>query len=154
MQVSVPQRERETVFWHSLAVVFKHKKAMDVFASIIPFENSVQLPRFHTKAGEQFIDLGRIVYLKAQLNYTVFYLLDGEQVVTSLSLSTYARLLEPCGFVRLHKSCLLNGQYLSRCEVIENQLLILPDRQQVTIARRRKAKIFQIKQGKNKASNG
>ena len=118
---------------------------MDVFASIIPFESAVQLPRFHTKAGEQLIDLGRIVYLKAQLNYTVFYLLDGEQVVTSLSLSTYARLLEPCGFVRLHKSCLLNGQYLSRCEVIENQLLILPDRQQVTIARRRKGIIKRLK---------
>ncbi len=112
---------------------------------LIPFESAVQLPRFHTKAGEQFIDLSRIVYLKAQLNYTLFHLVDGEQVVTSLSLSTYARLLEPCGFVRLHKSCLLNGQYLSRCEVIENQLLILPDRQQVTIARRRKGIIKRLK---------
>ncbi len=108
---------------------------------LIPFESAVQLPRFHTKAGEQFIDLGRIVYLKAQLNYTLFHLVDGEQVVTSLSLSTYARLLEPCGFVRLHKSCLLNGQYLSQCSLKSNHQLVLPDGKRAVIARRRRTMI-------------
>lgn len=75
---------------------------MDTFSAIIPSESAVSLPRFQTKSGEKAIDLGRIVYLNAQLNDTVFHLSDGEQAVTSLSLSTYARLLVPYGFIRLH----------------------------------------------------
>ena len=111
---------------------------------LIPFESAVQLPRFHTKAGEHFIDLGRIVYLKAQLNYTIFYLADGEQVVTSLSLGSYVALLESRGFLRLHKSYLLNLHYLPQCSLKSNHQLVLPDGKRAIIARRRRAMVKKI----------
>ena len=84
---------------------------MDTFTPMIPKESAVFLPRFQTKAGEKSIDICRIVYLKVQINYTMFYLSDGEQVITTLSLSNYARLLEPHGFIRIHKSYLVNERY-------------------------------------------
>ncbi len=111
---------------------------------LIPQESAVLLPRFHTKAGEQFIDLGRIVYLKAQLNYTLFYLADGEQVLTSLPLGSYAALLEPKGFLRFHKSYLLNLHYLPQCSLKSNHQLVLPDGKRVVIARRRRAMVKKI----------
>ncbi|AXE21994.1 LytTR family transcriptional regulator (plasmid) [Runella rosea] len=107
-------------------------------------ESAVQLPRFHTKAGEQFIDLVRIVYLKAQLNYTVFQLSDGEQVVTSLSLGSYAALLESQGFIRIHKSYLLNLHYLQQCSLKPNHQLVLPDGKRAVIARRRRSMVKKI----------
>ena len=51
---------------------------MDAFASIIPFESAAISPRFHTKSGEKHIALSRIVYLKVQLNYTLFQPEDAE----------------------------------------------------------------------------
>ena len=114
---------------------------MSSFLQPIPFESAVQLPRFQTKNGEQAIELSRILYLSAQGNYTRFHLDDGETVVTSHSLSIYARLLEQRGFVRVHKSHLLNPDFLKHCRIQQSQWLILPDRQTLEIARRRRAKL-------------
>lgn len=111
---------------------------MHTLPVITPFESAVFLPRFQTKAGEQVIDLRRILYLSGQGNYTLFHLEDGEQVVTSHSLSTYAPLLERLGFLRLHKSYLLNLHYLGQCTVQQFMFLTLPDGHTIEIARRRR----------------
>lgn len=102
------------------------------------FENSLLLPRFRTKAGETAIALRRIVYLSGQGNYTVFHLVDGEQVITTLSLSFYTELLERHGFLRVHKSCLLNLHYLMQCRFHRFYTLTLPDQRVLCIARRRR----------------
>ncbi len=114
---------------------------MSSFLQSIPFESAVQLPRFQTKSGEQAIDLCRILYLSAQGNYTRFYLEGGETVITSHSLGIYAKILEEHGFVRVHKSHLLNLEFLKHCRIQQSQWLILPDRQTLEIARRRRAKL-------------
>lgn len=112
---------------------------MNSFPFIVSLESAVELPRFQTKSGERSIELRRIVYLSAQLNYTVFHLETGEQVVTSLSLSTYAELLENRGFMRLHKSYLLNLHYLTGCTIQRFKSLTLPTGKIIEIARRRRA---------------
>lgn len=107
-------------------------------------ENILLLPRFRTKAGETAIDVYRIVYLSGQGNYTVFHLADSEQIVTSLSLSFYAPILENYGFLRVHKSCLLNLHYLSQCSLYRYEHLTLPDKKHIQIARRRKSLLKKI----------
>lgn len=112
--------------------------------SFIPnFEGSLRLPRFQTKSGERIIDLRRIIYLSAQLNYTIFHLADGEQVVTSLSLSFYDPLLEACGFIRVHKSYMINGYYLNNCRLKQNRELRLPNGKVIEVARRRHTELKQ-----------
>jgi len=108
------------------------------FLGVIPTESVIHLPRFQTKDGEHFIDLRRIVCLNAQLNYTMFQLDDGERVVTSHSLSMYAALLEKQGFIRLHKSHLLNLYYLSQCQILHFERLVLPSGQILEISRRKR----------------
>ena len=44
------------------------------------------IPRFKNKAGKCTIELDDIVFLSALGNYTVFHLMSGEQVTTSLPL--------------------------------------------------------------------
>jgi two-component system, LytTR family, response regulator len=114
---------------------------MSSFLQSIPFESAVQLPRFQTKNGEQTIALRRILYLSAQGNYTRFYLEGGETVVTSHSLGIYAKILEEHGFVRVHKSYLLNLEFLKHCRIQQSQWLVLPDCQTLEIARRRRTKL-------------
>ncbi|MFN8347785.1 MAG: LytTR family DNA-binding domain-containing protein [Spirosomataceae bacterium] len=120
---------------------------MNPLPPLIHFESAVPLPRFQTKAGEQAIDPKRIVYLSAQGNYTLFHLENGEQVVTSLSLSSYACLLEKHGFLRLHKSHLLNLHYLGQCIMQRFMFLILPGGQTIEIARRRRKTLKKILKG-------
>lgn len=112
---------------------------MNSYPNMMPYESVVYLPRFQTQSGTTHIDLGRIVYLSGQGNYTLFHLEDGECVLTSLSLSTYALFLEKHGFMRLHKSYLLNLYYLNQCHIHQFLVLTLPSGQTLEIARRRRA---------------
>ncbi|WP_428665811.1 LytR/AlgR family response regulator transcription factor [Runella sp.] len=117
---------------------------MSATAGLYVFENGVTLPRFQTKRGDRVIDPRRIIYLSGQGNYTIFHLNDGEQVVTSLSLSSYAPLLETCGFIRVHKSYLLNGYYLDKCRLDRYSELTLPNGKVIEIARRRRGLLKRI----------
>jgi two-component system LytT family response regulator len=119
-------------------------KALTTPDSIMSLEGLLYLPRFQTKDGNRSVDLKRIVYLSAQVNYTIFHLEDGESVITSLSLSFYASLLEKYGFLRLHKSYLLNLHYLSQCHILRFEMLVLPSGHSLEIARRRKAKLREM----------
>lgn len=110
---------------------------MNRLPEIPTIDNNPLLSRFRTKAGETAIDLRRIVYLSGQGNYTVFHLVDGEQVITTLSLSFYAPLLESNGFLRVHKSYVLNLFYLPKCRFVRLRLT-LPNRQVISVARRRR----------------
>ena len=112
---------------------------MSVVLGIPTAESAVRLPRFQTKSGERQIDPRRIVYLSAQANYTLFHLDNGEQVMTTHSLSIYAPLLEALGFIRVHKSYLLNSFYLNRCRLNRSTELILPNGSMLEVARRRRS---------------
>lgn len=119
---------------------------MNIFPALTPVESesAVQLPRFQTKSGERIIDPRSILYLSAQGNYTLFHLVNGEQVVTSLSLSSYAPLLEKHGFLRLHKSYLLNLHYLGQCTIQQFMFLTLPCGRTIEVARRRRKNLKKI----------
>lgn len=108
------------------------------------------LPRFQTKRGERAIDLKQIVYLSALSNYTIFHLNTGEEVMTTLSLSSYALLLETRGFIRVHKSNLLNGHYLGKCRLVRSGELMLPNGKVIEVARRRRSSLKKIAKEKGK----
>ena len=114
---------------------------MNTLAGIVPSESVVELPRFQTNTGERSIELSRIVYVSAQVNYSVFHLEGGESILTSLPLSIYAPLLEKHGFMRIHKSYLLNLKYLDQCSIRRFMLLTLPCGHTLTIARRRRTSL-------------
>ena len=117
---------------------------MNTFPGVISGENAVNLPRFQTKDGENAIVPQRILYLMARINYTIFFLETGEQVLTTLPLACYASLLEAYGFVRIHKSYLLNKEYLQKCIVEKYNFIVLPPGEIVEIARRRRTKLKQM----------
>ncbi|WP_409034078.1 LytR/AlgR family response regulator transcription factor [Runella sp.] len=106
--------------------------------------NTVTLP-FHNKTLS--VETAEIIRLEASGNYTLFYLLDGRQVLTCKSLHFYDELL-PFPFVRVHKSCLININYVTERKT--PTLLSLTDGSEIHIARRRKATITQYMSYKRK----
>jgi two-component system LytT family response regulator len=56
-----------------------------------------------------------ILYLEADINYTIFHLSDGRKIVSSFTLKKYEQKQELGTFLRVSKSCLLNPDFIKNC---------------------------------------
>lgn len=83
-----------------------------------------------------------IVHMEGIRNYTVVYLKDGKQLLSARTLKTYEKELVDLDFVRVHKSHLINLNYLVSYDMENATFLKLKDQKQVLISRR-KRKSFQ-----------
>ncbi len=57
-----------------------------------------------------------IIYLEADINYTIFHLKDGKRIISSATLKRHASDQRLAGFVRVHKSFLLNPKFIENYE--------------------------------------
>jgi DNA-binding LytR/AlgR family response regulator len=73
-----------------------------------------------------FIDLQDVVVVEAEGNYVSVQRESGSDLLRE-SISTVAEKLEPCGFVRIHRSVLVNASFVQEirpCATGEYQLLV------------------------------
>nr|MBC7612991.1 response regulator transcription factor [Pseudopedobacter sp.] len=63
-------------------------------------------------SGFKIINLSDIIYLEADSNYCIFHLLNGEKIVASKPLKDYEEVLTENQFIRVHKSNIINTDYL------------------------------------------
>lgn len=84
-----------------------------------------------------YIDIEDIIHLKADGNYTQITLQSGKSYVSSKVLKHYAALLEAFGFMRIHRSSVINLNFVKEyrhkyggCIILDNdeQFNISPDR--------------------------
>lgn len=87
-----------------------------------------------TTEQTHYLDPTLIVRCEADGNYTHFYLADGKHILASRSLGLYGDLLSELGFIRCHKSHLVNRRYV---ESILDKLLQLSNGHYVEVSRRR-----------------
>jgi len=71
--------------------------------------NSLLVPR---KRGAVTIRIEDICYFEASNNYCIIHMYDGEQYVVTKTLKDYTHILNN-DFLRVHKSYLVNSQYIS-----------------------------------------
>jgi two-component system LytT family response regulator len=76
-----------------------------------------------------------VLRLEGEGNYTVFFLTNGEQHLTSKTIGVYEPHL-PAGFVRIHKNCVINWQFAETFDS-PNKSIVLTDGQVVKVARRK-----------------
>ena len=83
-----------------------------------------------------------IVYLKADVNYTEFYLKDGKKIVSSFTLKYHEADERLKGFLRVHKSYLVNQmcivQYMSRQKDVRIYMI---NGKEIKVARRRRVEV-------------
>lgn len=83
------------------------------------------------------VSVDEIVRLEGSGNYTNFFLKDGTKMLVSRTLKEYETLLDSQSFVRVHKSCIVNLEFVRKFYVKKEGELELADGQQVKISRRR-----------------
>ena len=93
-----------------------------------------------TMEGVNFIEPREIIYCEGDSNYTHFYLDAKKTIIVSRTLKEYDELLSDHGFLRIHKSYLVNPKHIVR---IDNEGLVwLSNGQHLAISRRRKEEVL------------
>lgn len=89
----------------------------------------------HTMEAIEFVELDDIVRCQADGNYTAFYLSNGERTLVSSPIKKYQELLEESGFMRTHRSHLINLHHVKRYVKTDGGMAVMSDDSQVGVSR-------------------
>lgn len=88
--------------------------------------------------GFQVIEMDEILYAESSGNYTNLYFAGNKMVCTSKPLHEYEILLEDAGFVRIHKSILVNLLHVKEYLRGEGGTVLLSNNSELEVSRRKK----------------
>jgi DNA-binding LytR/AlgR family response regulator len=83
------------------------------------------------------ISVSNVVLLKGDVNYTTFHLQYGEIKVVPRSIKFFETFLETHGFLRVHRSFMINPNHVKTYNQ-EQEILTMSNGQEANISRRRK----------------
>jgi len=91
--------------------------------------------------GYTMIDINEIVHIEADSNYSVFHLDQRDKITVSRVLKEYEEILPDSQFVRIHKSSIVNLNYIKEYNSRNGLEVLLKNGQKIAVSRRR-ASIF------------
>ena len=87
--------------------------------------------------GYTMVDFNSIIHIEADSNYSIFNLSDKEKITVSKSLKEYEDILPEDQFVRIHKSSIINLNYLTEYNSKNGLEVVLKDGSKIAVSRRR-----------------
>lgn len=93
-----------------------------------------------TCKGTCFYSLEEIVRLQASGNYTNIYFINNKKILTAKVMKEFVTMLEPLGFVKTHRSHLVNRQHIAKVNAAGN--IIMEDASIAAISRRMKNSVM------------
>jgi DNA-binding LytR/AlgR family response regulator len=84
--------------------------------------------------------VGDVVLLKANVNYTTFFLENGNKKVVPRSIKFFEPFLETHGFLRVHRSFMVNPEHIKEYD-FEQKMVTMKNGETASISRRRRKKI-------------
>ncbi len=91
-----------------------------------------------TDTGIDFIKFNSILYIEAQNNYSKLFLIDGGSLIASKTLKYFEEILPKELFFRIHKSYLINLNFVKRFYKIDDFLIELSTGQKLPVSIRKK----------------
>ncbi|WP_235324619.1 LytR/AlgR family response regulator transcription factor [Pedobacter lusitanus] len=104
--------------------------------------------------GYTLIDINEIIHIEADSNYSIFHLDNREKITVSKVLKDYEEILPEDQFIRIHKSSIVNLNYLKEYSSRNGLEVLLKNGEKIAVSRRR-ASIFaeKVKQYTNFTSD-
>ncbi len=133
VQRLVEQREERSFQPEQLRNIYSNLQTED------PNQFQLAVP---TKDGVHFFRPAEIIRLEALGSYTKIFPGGSRSLLVSKSLGEYAELLADHGFVRTHKSHLVNRLFVSYLD--HEGFVVLRDDSRVEVSRRRKEEVMQL----------
>lgn len=102
--------------------------------------------------GHEIIDIDSIIYIHGENNYSFFHLDPPKNLVVAKTLKEYEELLSPNGFIRIHKSYIINLSYLKTIKKLDVPEVILRNGDCLPISRRRMPELLEwVKKNNNRS---
>ena len=95
-----------------------------------------------TMEGVSFFEPSSILYCEAENNYTRFIFSNHKPIIISRTLGEYEEILSEHGFVRIHKSYLVNKKYITKVD--REGMLWMIDGKSLSVSRRRKEAVMEL----------
>jgi len=97
-----------------------------------------------TSQSIHIVQIKNIIRCEADVNYTHFYLDNGQHLIVSHPLKEFSEMLEPTGFFRTHQSHLVNLDHVLRFDKAEGGHLVMADNTQVPVSQRKREELFSL----------
>jgi DNA-binding LytR/AlgR family response regulator len=81
-----------------------------------------------------------VILLKGHINYTTIYLQNGKTKVVAHTLKFFETHLESHGFLRVHRSCMINPNYVQKYDQ-DHEIITMTNGFEASISRRRRDNI-------------
>jgi two-component system LytT family response regulator len=91
-----------------------------------------------------FIDTNDIIRCESDRNYTYFFVNKQGKYIVSQPLKEYEEILQEHGFFRIHKSHMINLSYIESFDKTDGGSIILKDKTELPVARRKKADLLEF----------
>lgn len=102
----------------------------------LPKGNNALLILNHKTSKKVFVDA--VVLLEGNINYTIFHLENGKQKLVAHSIKFFEPFLETHGFLRIHRSYMINPNHVKNLNQEEYKVLMNNGREAI-ISKRRKS---------------
>lgn len=117
-----------------------HKKLEALLENKVSIEK-IALPEID---GLVMVKIKEIIRCESESNYTRFYLKSGKTHLSTKTLKEYDEMFSGLNFCRIHKSHLININFVSRYIKGEGGAVIMEDSTELEVARRRKDDLLQM----------
>jgi two-component system, LytTR family, response regulator len=93
-----------------------------------------------TNDGARFVSPDELIRCEGERNYTWFFLTDNRKHLSSKTIKEYQEILEKQGFLRIHKSHLVNKKYVEY--YLGEGAVLLKDKTKLPVSRQRKEEVM------------
>jgi two-component system LytT family response regulator len=93
--------------------------------------------------GFDVVRMSDILYCEAEDNFTCFYFTDGRKSLICRHLKYYEPLLEPFGFCRVHRSHIVNLDYVKRYLKGKGGSVIMENGREIQVSNQQKEKLLE-----------
>jgi len=90
-----------------------------------------------------FVELNNIVYLAADINYTYIYLADCTHLIMSKTLKDFEEMLQGHGFLRVHKSYLINLRHVKKYVKGEGGYVVMSNTASIEVSQRKRSALLE-----------
>lgn len=94
--------------------------------------------------GWEIIEIDKLIYFKADSNYTDLFLEDGSKRKASKPLKHFAKLLSQKNFVRIHQSFLVNTRFMKKLSKDRSPSLFLTNNLELPVSRSGKKELRRL----------
>jgi two-component system LytT family response regulator len=102
----------------------------------------------HTLTGIEFIDINDILWMMASDSYTILYLRDKRQIISSQNLGKYEDLLcHEHPFIRIHHSTIVNLNHIHRITKGKHMTVVMQDGKTLDVSVRKKEALIALIEG-------